>query len=126
MDVMAATPLTSYKEDVTVRLLTTFKRLLSEGTLISGSRLPAERELAARAASRASARERTALRHEMQAMKENAGNHDLLSQHDLEFHKIIFHAAGSRVCGMLFTVVHQSFHKLIEFTSQMVSVQHTL
>ena len=197
MDVMAATPLTSYKEDVTVRLLTTFKRLLSEGTLISGSRLPAERELAdkfhvsrsslrqalkvletigvisqrvgdgtyvndgtssllcepleflillsgisfdelieariivepelaARAASRASARERTALRHEMQAMKENAENHELLSQHDLEFHKIIFHAAGSRVCGMLFTVVHQSFHKLIEFTSQMVSVQHTL
>src|SRR5207244_12342655 len=46
MDVMAAEPLTSYKEDVTVRLLTTFKRLLSEGTLISGSRLPAERELA--------------------------------------------------------------------------------
>ncbi|MGH9161454.1 MAG: FadR/GntR family transcriptional regulator, partial [Vicinamibacteraceae bacterium] len=34
------------KADVTVRLLATFKRLISEGTLRSGTRLPAERELA--------------------------------------------------------------------------------
>ena len=34
------------KEDVTVRVLTTFKRLISEGTLKAGSRLPPERELA--------------------------------------------------------------------------------
>src|SRR5439155_17548637 len=34
------------KEDVTVRLLSTFKRLISEGALAPGSRLPAERELA--------------------------------------------------------------------------------
>src|SRR6185369_11257669 len=43
---MPDTAVISYKEDVTVRLLTTFKRLISEGSLISGSRLPAERELA--------------------------------------------------------------------------------
>src|SRR5882672_435771 len=34
------------KEDVTVRLLSTFKRLISEGALVAGSRLPSERELA--------------------------------------------------------------------------------
>jgi GntR family transcriptional repressor for pyruvate dehydrogenase complex len=36
----------SSKEDVTVRLLSTFKRLISEGALVAGSRLPSERELA--------------------------------------------------------------------------------
>ena len=34
------------KEDVTVRLLATFKRLISEGALVAGSRVPSERELA--------------------------------------------------------------------------------
>jgi GntR family transcriptional regulator, transcriptional repressor for pyruvate dehydrogenase complex len=185
------------KEDVTVRVLTTFKRLISEGSLKAGSRLPPERELAeqfkvsrsslrqalkvleiigvisqrvgdgsyvnetagsvlgeplnflillhgisfdelmdariivepelaARAAERATPEAHAALRQEMQAMKETAGNHDLLSHHDLEFHKIIFDAAGSRVCGMLFTVIHQSLHNLIELTSYMVPVEHTL
>jgi DNA-binding FadR family transcriptional regulator len=41
------------------------------------------------------------------------------AKHDLEFHKIILNAAGSRVCGMLLAVVHGSFHKLTERTSQM-------
>lgn len=34
------------KDDVTVKLIDVFKRLISEGTLSPGSRLPAERELA--------------------------------------------------------------------------------
>jgi len=34
------------KEDVTGALITVFKRLISEGTLTPGARLPAERELA--------------------------------------------------------------------------------
>lgn len=185
------------KEDVTVRLLTAFKWLISEGTLITGARLPAERdlaekfqvsrsslrqalkvleimgvisqrvgdgtyvtsgdssvlgesleflillngisfqevmeariivepELAARAASRATPKDHAALRHEMKAMRAGAKSRNSISQHDLEFHKIIFDAAGSRVCSMLFTVLHQSLHKLIQATSQLVSVEHTL
>src|SRR5581483_5095298 len=44
---MPGTPLCfAGKEDVTVRLLATFKRLISEGAVAPGSRLPAERELA--------------------------------------------------------------------------------
>jgi GntR family transcriptional repressor for pyruvate dehydrogenase complex len=186
-----------FKENVTVRLLTTFKGLISEGTLISGTRLPAERELAerfqvsrsslrqalkvleimgvisqrvgdgtyitngessvlaesleflillngisfhevmeariivepelaARAASRATPKDHAALRHEMKAMKKSEKQHNSISQHDLEFHKIIFDAAGSRVCSMLFTVIHQSLHNLVELTSHLVSVDHTL
>lgn len=37
----------SSKEDVTVKLIAVFKRLISDGTLAPGGRLPAERELAA-------------------------------------------------------------------------------
>src|SRR5450755_680249 len=34
------------KEDLTAKLLATFKQLISEGTLAPGARLPAEREMA--------------------------------------------------------------------------------
>jgi GntR family transcriptional repressor for pyruvate dehydrogenase complex len=90
------------------------------------ARIIVEPELAARAAERATPKVKAALRQEMLAMKESEANHKLLSQHDLEFHKVIFDAAGNRVCGMLFTVIHQSLHNLMELTSHMVSVEHTL
>ncbi len=185
------------KEDVTVRLLATFKRLISEGAVAPGGRLPAERELAekfqvsrsslrqalkvleimgvisqrvgdgtyvnkgaasllgepmeflillngisfhelmeariivepelaARAAARATADDLATLRREMAAMKESAENHNRLSQHDLQFHQAIFQAAGNRVCTMMFTVIHRSLHRLIELTSHLVPVEHTL
>ena len=192
-----ALPSLAAKEDVTVRLLAAFKRLISEGALVSGSRLPAERdlaesfqvsrsslrqalkvleimgvisqrvgdgtylnaaapsllgepmeflilldgisfhelmeariivepELAARAAARATDEDLAALRREMAAMKESAKNHSRLSEHDLQFHQAIFQAAGNRVCSMMFTVIHRSLHNLIELTSQLVPVEHTL
>jgi GntR family transcriptional repressor for pyruvate dehydrogenase complex len=184
------------KEDVTVRLLSTFKRLISEGALAPGSRLPAERELAenfqvsrsslrqalkvleimgvisqrvgdgtylnpgapsvleepmeflillngisshelmetriivepelaARAATRATEDDLAALRREMAAMEST----EIFSQradHDLLFHKAIFQASGNRVCTMMFTVIHQSLRHLMELTSQLVPVEHTL
>jgi GntR family transcriptional repressor for pyruvate dehydrogenase complex len=193
----AALPALVGKEDVTVRLLTAFKRLISEGALVAGSRLPAERDLAesfqvsrsslrqalkvleimgvisqrvgdgtylnaaapallgepmeflillggisfhelmeariivepeltARAAVRATEQDFAALRREMAAMKESAKNHSRLSQHDLQFHQVIFQAAGNRVCSAMFTVVHQALHSLIELTSRLVPVEHTL
>src|SRR4029077_12669398 len=39
-------PVGRHKEDLTARLLATFKQLISEGSLAPGARLPAERELA--------------------------------------------------------------------------------
>jgi len=185
------------KEDVTVRLLSNFKRLIAEGALVAGSRLPSERdlaenfqvsrsslrqalkvleimgvisqrvgdgtylnpvaptvlaepmeflillngisfhelmeariivepELAARAAARATAADLAALRREMTGMEESGKNKTRVSQHDLQFHQAIFAAAGNRVCSMMFTVIHQSLHRLIELTSQLVPVEHTL
>ena len=183
------------KDDVTVRLLTAFKSLISEGMLIPGSYLPAERELAeqfqvsrsslrqalkvlqimgvisqkvghgtcinpeatsvlgepmeflvllngischelmearvivepelaARAAVRASAEDLATLRREITEMR--APNVDgSLTRHDMRFHQAIFHAAGNRLCSMMFTVIHQSLQNLIEKTSRMVPVEHT-
>ena len=39
-------PVERRKDDVTAKLLATFKQLISEGTLVRGARLPAERDLA--------------------------------------------------------------------------------
>jgi len=185
------------KDDVTVRLLSNFKRLISEGALVAGSRLPSERELAenfqvsrsslrqalkvleimgvisqrvgdgtylnataptvlgepmeflillngisfhelmeariivepelaARAATRATAEDLAVLRREMTAMRDNAKTKSRGSQHDLQFHQAIFAAAGNRVCSMMFTVVHQSLQGLMELTSRRVPVEHTL
>src|SRR3954447_6250619 len=44
--IMPSMPAERRKDDVTVKLLATFKQLISEGTLVRGSRLPAERDLA--------------------------------------------------------------------------------
>jgi len=185
------------KDDVTVRLLSSFKRLISEGALVAGSRLPSERELAenfqvsrsslrqalkvleimgvisqrvgdgtylnpaaptvlgepmeflillngisfhelmearlivepelaARAAVRATAEDLAVLRREMAAMEESGKKKTRVTQHDLQFHQAIFSAAGNRVCSMMFTVVHQSLHRLMELTSRLVPVEHTL
>jgi GntR family transcriptional repressor for pyruvate dehydrogenase complex len=184
------------KGDVTVRLLAAFKSLISDGTLLPGSRLPAERdladqfqvsrsslrqalkaleimgvvsqrvgdgtyvntapallsepmeflillnsisfeelmeariivepELAARAATRATDEDLATLRREMTAMKESGASHSSITEHDLLFHQAIFRAAGNRVCSILFSVVHQSLHDLIELTSRLVAVEHTV
>jgi len=186
-----------HKDDVTVRLLATFKRLILEGTITAGTRLSPERELAAkfkvsrsslrqvlkvleiigvisqrvgdgtyvnhgastvlaesleflillngisfkevmeariivepelaaRAAARSTAKDHAALRHEMEAMKKAGRDHETISQRDLTFHRIIFDAAGNRVCSLLFTAIHHTLHQLIELTSQLVSVNHTM
>jgi GntR family transcriptional repressor for pyruvate dehydrogenase complex len=185
------------KENLTAKLLSTFKRLISEGTLSPGARLPAEREmasnlnvsrgslrqvlkmleimgvvsqrvgdgtylnaaapsilaepmeflilldgisfeelmdarlivepeLAARAASRAGPEHLAALRQSLVRMGESGGNHAGLVDEDLRFHRTIFQMADNRVCSIMFSMIHQSLHKLIEITSQMVDLKHTV
>lgn len=187
----------SNKDDVTVKLLTAFKRLISEGTLEPGGRLPAERELAvsfgvsrnslrqalkvleiigvisqrvgdgtylntgaeailgepmeflilldgisfhelmearlivepelaAQAAARATAEDVAEITRELKAMEEAALDPERLAEHDLLFHQAIFRAAGNRVCGLMFSVVHRSLLKLMTLTSQLVEAEHTL
>lgn len=183
------------KDDVTVKLIAVFKRLIGEGALVPGSRLPAERDLAesfgvsrsslrqalkvleimgvisqrvgdgtylnsgahrilaepmeflilldgisfhelmearlivepalaARAAERASAEDIAEIRRELRAME--TGDAAALTAHDLLFHEAIFRAAGNRVCGQMFSVVHRSLADLMRLTSKVVKPEHTL
>jgi GntR family transcriptional repressor for pyruvate dehydrogenase complex len=184
------------KPDVTTKLLTTFKKLISEGTLAPGSRLPAEREmalrlkvsrgslrqalktlvvmgvvsqrvgdgtylngaapgiltepmeflillegisheelmdarlivepeLAARAAARATEQSCAELRDSVKRMEQTNGRHAALIEEDLRFHRTIFQMADNRVCNVMFSIVHQSLHSLMEITSRMVGRNHT-
>jgi GntR family transcriptional repressor for pyruvate dehydrogenase complex len=189
-------PPQAQKVDVTARLLATFKQLISEGTLVPGARLPAEREmatnlrvsrgslrqvlkmleimgvvsqrvgdgtylnaaahsmlaepmeflilldgisseelmdarlivepeLAARAASRASREQVMALRDSLDRMVNSTGHTEVVED-DLQFHRTIFQMADNRVCSLMFSIVHESLRKLMEITSQMVDLEHTL
>jgi GntR family transcriptional repressor for pyruvate dehydrogenase complex len=190
-------PYRKRKEDLTAKLLATFKQLISEGTLVPGARLPAEREmasnlkvsrgslrqvlkmleimgvlsqrvgdgtylnaaapsilaepmeflilldgisfdelmearlivepeLAARAASRATPEHLGVLRQSLERMAESGPDHATLVEEDLRFHRTIFQMAGNRVCSLMFSIVHQSLHSLMEVTSQMVDLEHTV
>lgn len=90
------------------------------------ARLIVEPELTARAAERASAEDVTELRTVLTAMEKARGNHSGFVSQDLLFHHTIFRIAANRVCGLMFTVVHQSLAKLIDLTSQVVPAEHTL
>jgi GntR family transcriptional repressor for pyruvate dehydrogenase complex len=186
-----------HKEDLTERLLSTFKQLISEGSLTPGNRLPAERELAsslkvsrgslrqvlkmldvmgvvsqrvgdgtylnaaapsilaepmeflilldgigfeelmdarlivepelaARAAERATPESLAGLREALARMEESGDDHEQLVEEDLSFHRTIFQMADNRVCSIMFSMIHQSIHKLMDITSQMVDLNHTL
>ena len=190
-------PVERRKDDVTAKLLATFKQLISEGTLVRGARLPAERdlasnlkvsrgslrqalkmlevigvvsqrvgdgtylngggsaildepmeflilmagismeelmearlivepELAARAAERAAPEDIASLRESIERMKACANVKGELVEEDLRFHRTIFRMAENRVCSVMFSLVHQSMHKLVEITSQMVDLDHTV
>ena len=195
MPPLRAAGVRSAKDDVTVKLISVFKKLIAEGAVAPGDRLPAERELAetfgvsrsslrqalkvleimgvisqhvghgtylasdahrilgepmeflilldgisfhelmearlivepslaARAAERASVDDIAEIRRELTAME--TGDSARLTAHDLLFHQAIFRAAGNRVCGQMFAVVHQSLEKLMRLTSQVVKPEHTL
>jgi GntR family transcriptional repressor for pyruvate dehydrogenase complex len=195
MTPLPARPEVGNKDDVTVKLIAIFKKLIGEGTLAPGGRLPAERDLAesfgvsrsslrqalkvleimgvisqrvgdgtylnadaqrilsepmeflilldgisfhelmearlivepalaARAAERASEDDIAEIRRELDAME--SADLTAFVAHDLLFHQAIFRAAGNRVCGQMFSVVHRSLQHLMRLTSQVVKPEHTL
>jgi GntR family transcriptional regulator, transcriptional repressor for pyruvate dehydrogenase complex len=184
------------KDDVTTKLLGTFKQLISEGTLAAGERLPAEREmavtlnvsrgslrqalkmldvmgvvsqrvgdgtylnraapailaepmeflvllhgisfeelmdariivepeLAARAAENAKPATIAVLRESLRRMQSGSAKQSNLVEEDLLFHRTIFEMAGNRVCRLMFSIVHELLHNLMEITSRMVDLDHT-
>lgn len=90
------------------------------------ARLIVEPELTAQAAVRATADDIAEIERELHAMENAGDDHDQLVEHDLLFHQAIFHAAGNRVCELMFSVVHRSLKKFITLTSKLVDAEHTL
>jgi GntR family transcriptional repressor for pyruvate dehydrogenase complex len=90
------------------------------------ARLIVEPELAARAAARATPEEVAALRQSLTRMEGSQNDHAGLIEADLQFHRAIFQMAQNRVCSLLFSIVHELLHGLMEITSQMVDLDHTV
>jgi len=90
------------------------------------ARVIVEPELAARAAVRATAEDMLDLGTVHASMEENKGNPARFVEADLLFHQTLFRISGNRVCSMMFTVVHQSVHKLMALTATLVDPEHTL
>jgi GntR family transcriptional repressor for pyruvate dehydrogenase complex len=90
------------------------------------ARLIVEPELAARAAAHGSPEQLAALRQSLLEMRENGDDLEALVEEDLRFHRTIFQMAGNRVCSIMFSIVHESLHKLMEITAQMADLEHTV
>jgi GntR family transcriptional repressor for pyruvate dehydrogenase complex len=90
------------------------------------ARLIVEPELAARAAVRATPETVARLAESLNRMKAGGSDHKELVEEDLRFHRTIFEMADNRVCRLMFSIVHESMHKLMEITSQMVDQGHTV
>ena len=90
------------------------------------ARLIVEPELAARAARRATAADLSALRESLLKMEASRLHRDRMVAEDLRFHRLIFQMAGNRVCSLMFSMVHESLHRLVEMTSRMVELEHTM
>jgi GntR family transcriptional repressor for pyruvate dehydrogenase complex len=71
------------------------------------TRLIVEPELAKRAAERATASDLAALRRAIADMENSRTLKDRLEA-DIAFHESIFHAAGNRICQLMFRVIHRS------------------
>jgi GntR family transcriptional repressor for pyruvate dehydrogenase complex len=90
------------------------------------ARLIVEPELAARAADRATPDMIAGLRETLSRMQTKGSDHALLIEEDLRFHRTIFQMADNRVCSLMFSIVHELMHNLMEITSQLVDLDHTV
>jgi GntR family transcriptional repressor for pyruvate dehydrogenase complex len=90
------------------------------------ARLIVEPKLAARAAERATPEDVAELARIHAAMERNQADSLRFVEQDLLFHRTIYRIAGNRVCSLMFTVVHQSVHKLMALTAALVDPEHTL
>jgi GntR family transcriptional repressor for pyruvate dehydrogenase complex len=90
------------------------------------ARLIVEPELAARAAERASDEQISDIKMQLDRMETSGTDQAELIHHDLLFHQAIFQAAGNRVCGQMFAVVHRSLERLMGLTAQIVDASHTV
>ena len=90
------------------------------------ARIIVEPELAARTAESTTTDDFRILKGSLEAMKESRLDRARLVEQDLLFHETIFRASGNRVCSLMFTLIHKSIHSMIELTSKLVELKHTL
>lgn len=90
------------------------------------ARLIVEPELAARAAQRATPETIASMRESIARMQATGIRHEDFIEEDLRFHRTIFQMADNRVCSLMFSIVHELLHNLMEITSQMVDLNHTV
>jgi GntR family transcriptional repressor for pyruvate dehydrogenase complex len=88
------------------------------------ARILVEPELAARAAGRATRETVGRLRECLDRMQSQAPAR--LVEEDLRFHRTIFQMADNRVCSLMFSIVHELLHNLMEITSRLVDPAHTV
>ena len=90
------------------------------------ARIIVEPELAARAAERATPENIAKLRESLARMRASAGQLEQVIEEDLRFHRTIFQMAENRVCNVLFSIVFQLLHNLMEVTARTVDQNHTV
>ena len=90
------------------------------------ARIIVEPELAARAAERATADDCANSQRVFGSDERKQTDRARLVEQDLLFHETIFRASGNRVCSLMFTLIHKSIHSMIELTSKLVDLEHTL
>jgi GntR family transcriptional repressor for pyruvate dehydrogenase complex len=89
------------------------------------TRLIVEPELTARAAERATAEDKSALRNAIFAMERSKTTRERLDA-DLAFHEAIFRASGNRICHLLFKGIHRSLLTSMGQLSDRVSLDQPL
>lgn len=89
-------------------------------------RLMLEPALAAKAAERATVDDIKILKQSMRDMQEKGISPEQIATADLLFHRTIFRATGNALGSRLFHTIHSTLFKMIAFTAQVVTVQHTV
>src|ERR1700723_3062413 len=85
-----------------------------------------EPALAAKAAERATSSDIKLLRQSITDLENSEGDRVKMVASDLLFHRTIFQASGNRLTGRLFHTIHRAMLDMINVTSQLVDLEHTL
>jgi len=85
-----------------------------------------EPALAAKAAERATSSDIKLLRQSITDLENSEGDRVKMVASDLLFHRTIFQASGNRLTGRLFHTIHRAMLDMINVTSQLVDLAHTV
>jgi GntR family transcriptional repressor for pyruvate dehydrogenase complex len=105
-----------------------FLFLLDDTTIeeLAELRFIIEPALAAKAAERATSSEVELLRQSIIDLENSEGDRVKMVAADLLFHRTIFLASGNRLTVRLFQSIHRAMLDMINVTSQLVDLEHTL